>query len=138
GAQTYALATDQIHAVVHNRTSALGQVVFHYGRQHRRFFADIDGVNGEGAGGVHGVKVSPNAAQYFLHPFETCQRGVELLADSAICAHRAGGESRHAAEGCGQRDGTPRRERFHEHAPTLPHHVCSANDEVHGYEDIAT
>src|SRR5260221_2582416 len=68
--ETDAFAAMYVHRVIDHLATAFGAVVFDDGRDHRRFFAQVDRAGRHGARSVDRVRVAGDAGQHFLDALE--------------------------------------------------------------------
>ena len=91
-AQANAFAAVDIHGIVDDCAHALRHVIFHDGRGHRWFLAQIDRAGSHHPRRIHHVGVATDARQGFLHTLEFSDRRGELLAYAGVRAGRPGAE----------------------------------------------
>jgi hypothetical protein len=131
-----AFAAEDVHAVVDHFAVALGDVVLRDRRDHRRLLAEIDGLRGQAARGVHHVQIAAHATERFLHAFEPADGCAELPPHGRVSADPAHRDLRHAHIRRRQRDCAARREAFHQHAPAVADLSASADHPVERDEHV--
>ncbi len=125
-----------VHGVVDHLTHALGEVVLDDGGNDRGALTHIHGHRGQGSSRVHEIGVAADARQRFLDAFELSYRRIELFANRGVGAGDAPGELAGSGAQRRKRYGAPRRQRLHQHHPSLSGHGGSADDPVHRNEYV--
>ena len=125
-----------VERVVHALPHAVGRNIFEQRRDDRGLLAGGDHRGGDGAGSLEPVGRLDHARQRLLDAFHVADRQIELLADAGVGG--GGAEQRFGGGGAcgGKRDGAPRGEAAHQHAPALPCPLLAADDPVDGHEHV--
>ncbi|MNH24240.1 hypothetical protein D3C79_841620 [compost metagenome] len=115
----------------------MGTVVFHDGRQHRRFLAQHQAAGDKRCRRIHHIGVTGDTRQRFFDAFHLADRDLELTADMGVSAngqrHRL-----HAAGRVGrQGDAAAYRQTLNQHAPALAGHFWPADDVIDRHEHVA-
>ena len=131
-----ALAAVQVHRIDDHAARALGAMVFDDGGDHRRFLAQIQRHGGEHACRIQHISVAADTRQCFFHALEVADRRFELFAHARIRTAGAQGQFGAARSGGRQRDGTPRRQTFHQHAPALADAIFPTDDVIERNEHV--
>ncbi len=131
-----AFAARDIHSVHNGALAAMGAVILHNRRQHRRFFALHNAGGDQRRRGVHHVGVTGNARQRLFDAFHLADRDSELTTDMRI---GAGGE-RHAFQAAGgvggQGNAASHRQALNQHPPALTGHLRAADNKIDRHENI--
>ena len=126
-----------VHGVVHRHAHALGGVVFHDARHHRRLDALIERGARQAARGFDQIGVAGQTGQPFLHALELADRDAELLAHprihaGGVRAHRRGGGRQRR-----QRNAAPGGQCAHQHLPALPGALDAADQRIQRHKNVA-
>ena len=137
-AQHDAFTAGNIHCIDDCLLASVGTVVFHDGRQHRRFLAQHQAAGDQRSRGIHHIGVTGDTRQWLFDAFHFADRDFELTADMGVSAN-AQRHGFHATGGVGrQGDATAYRQTFNQHAPALTGHFWPANDVIDRYEHVVT
>ncbi len=131
-----AAAAVNVERVVDALPHAVGRNIFEQRRDDRGLLAGGDHGGGHGARGLEPVGRFDHARQRLFHALHVADRQIELLADAGV--GRGVAEQRFGGGGaCGRkRDGAPRCEAAHQHAPALPCPLLAADDPVDRHEHV--
>ena len=137
GAVDHGAAGMDVHRVVDRAAHALGGVVLHDARDHRRLDALVQRGASQAPGGLHQVGIARQPRQPFLHALELADGDAELLAHAGVHAggvraHRGGGGRQRR-----QRNAAARRQRAHQHLPAVSGALGAADQRVQRYEHVA-
>ncbi|MNE25829.1 hypothetical protein D3C80_1191710 [compost metagenome] len=131
-----AFTAGDIHRINDGLLATVGTMVFHDGRQYRRFFALHQRIGDQRGGGIHHIGVTGNTCQRFFNPFHLTDRDFELAANMGVSAGRQSHRFQTASGVGRQSDTTANRQAFNQHPPTLTCHFWPANDVIDRDEHV--